>query len=124
MKIPSDDELLRLVLALALGMVCIAGIWKSIISPAKGEEFSGLESYGYIQIHMGKTLRSTTAGGWQGQDDVACMVRVGWKYGSRSYFTWGVEYDHHSQCFLGEPFNDREEDSLDAITVYGEYRIQ
>ncbi len=48
------------------------------------------------------------------------VVDIGCGYGRNRKIVESVggEWDHHSQCFMGKPFNNEYEDHLDSITGF------
>lgn len=86
-----------------LGVLCYI-VWTS---EARAQE--GL----YLELGAGKIATSTD---WQGTNTMTCMLTFGYQWER-----FRVSWDHFSQCSLGEPFNSRDEDHLDAAGVY--YKI-
>ena len=54
---------------------------------------------------------------WEGEDAVGCMLEAGYVGNYTNRIEYEAGWYHYSQCFLGEPFNEKPEDTLDAIYI-------
>lgn len=83
-------------------MICI---W----SNAKADE-----GYLYLYIGAGHNSGSNSTSKWVGEDDLGGLLRFGYATRvSKKYNVWfSAGVTHVSQYDLGEPFNDKDESSL------------
>ena len=71
----------------------------------------------YIELGVGKNGLNQR---WEGSDSMGCYFGLGYNHRWQDYEI-DAAWRHSSQCTRGDGFDEREEDSLDSIGVYGRY---
>ena len=57
---------------------------------------------------------------WEGRESTACTAEAGYAW-RRPDYDIDLGWAHYSQCTRGDMFDDREEDTLDSVTINGRY---
>ena len=77
----------------------------------------------YAKIGLGKNGNVTGCDCWDDGGSVGTRLAGGWRHQIKGNLYGDVNYYHHSQAFVGPPFNDDPETSADHFYYDLEYRF-
>ena len=84
------------------------------------------DSHAFFRVGAGKQGLWTNThdrGEWLGDDGVAALLSAGYRSPIEDWLWWDIQYSHNSTWDRGWPFNNQQEDALDAITLGLEFRF-
>ena len=68
----------------------------------------------YLEIGVGKN-DVLNKNNWLGRESLGCFAAGGYVWRLEKGYSLDLSFTHHSQCTRGDGFDDREEQTLDAI---------
>lgn len=60
---------------------------------------------------------------WEDRGSMGCTLGAGYRHQIKDNWHGDLNYTHVSQCFVGPPFDDRSESTVDHIGYAVEYRF-